>query len=440
MRLNWTLNIACSTCKIRSCNIDHTKIYMDQKRKRSIVLTPEAQELIRIQVAKVWQENGDGRKFTREVQAEILGVSVATATRMLSGSGIDRASAQIACRNINLEWNAAYVVERVDLTSDSNPTEPSIKDDSSISAHTSNQSSNRTWRFYLVFGLTVVGFSTATFGLVSKISHLGMNRQEEIEFERVLQQRAYQLFSASNYVDALPVGEVAVKKARELGLQEDLGINLRTLADIYDALGRSKDAIRSYEEADQIFTSLGEAPHIPPVCEALGMALLRAKQYDQASRYLWKAYIGWDAQHLHVGRAMAARDLGALALERQHAKEAITWYDEAENLLPGAEEEELRMDIRAQRSVANAELGSPGTAIDQLKRCEQFWGIKNHRRWIATTRLQLGQVMFLTRNLTEANEFLNQSLRGFELCGDLIGIRKVKEIQNLLQPLVNKLP
>ena len=408
---------------------------MTQKRKRSVVLTPAALDLVRAQVEKRWQELGQGKKLTKEVQAELLGVSVATVTRMLAGNGVDRTSVQTAFRNINLEWRRELV-----MGSDIAPGQ--LEDELSVNpiesdvpvASKSARYSVRARSVFAYAGVAVLSLGTvlALLGWRARSAPPTLTKQAAIEYERLLGNHAFTLFSASSYDSAITEAGNAVQMARDLGLQVDLAANLRILGDIYEATGRSSDAITAYEEARKIFQSMSEFHRLPPIYEAIGMAQLRSGQYEAASQNLWQAYTGWHTQRDLTGQAMAARDLGTLALELHKTKEAIRWFDEAEAFLPKVGQDDLKMDIRAQRALATAYSGATLPAISQLCICEQYWKVRSHQRWIATTHLQLGLAMLLASRSIEAERFLNLSSEEFALCGDRIGLKKVNNAKKLL--------
>ena len=81
---------------------------LPRSRKRAVQLTPEAIESLKDALLIKWQ--GDRRlgKLTRETRAEILGLSVATADRVLSGKGADRSTLILAFRSVDLPWDDDY--------------------------------------------------------------------------------------------------------------------------------------------------------------------------------------------------------------------------------------------------------------------------------------------------------------------------------------------
>jgi len=61
-------------------------------RERAVRLTAEAREALRQALNACWHQSGAPGRLTREARADLMGVSIATANRILDGEGVDRST------------------------------------------------------------------------------------------------------------------------------------------------------------------------------------------------------------------------------------------------------------------------------------------------------------------------------------------------------------
>src|SRR4051812_4110967 len=80
----------------------------EPSRRRAVQLTPEALNNLKCALSEKWHLEERPGKLTREARAEILGISIATAERVLTGKGVDRPTLTLAFRNVGLSWHESY--------------------------------------------------------------------------------------------------------------------------------------------------------------------------------------------------------------------------------------------------------------------------------------------------------------------------------------------
>ncbi|RYG73002.1 hypothetical protein EON77_12250, partial [bacterium] len=70
-----------------------------------MTLTPEGLSLVQDTLLERWQSGASSGKWTRETRAGLLGLSVATSEKILSGGAADRGTLALAFKNLGIDWD-----------------------------------------------------------------------------------------------------------------------------------------------------------------------------------------------------------------------------------------------------------------------------------------------------------------------------------------------
>lgn len=345
-----------------------------QRRRRAVCLKPGAIELVQQAIYQKWLESGSEGKLTRETRGEILGLSVATTERMLSGKGVDRPTLTLAFGRLGLAWDDAYLVGEEEVSFVVKP-EPS-------SPPTVN------WLLLVVAAIVV---TCASIGLARWKWFRDLAAESDKVTGSMNQPIAVgtKLFEEGKYDEAEAAINQAVAQARKQNDAGRLASALRIDADIALAKGLMHRAESGYAEALHIRRALRDDKALPALQEALGDLCTKMNKLARAREYLLSSLKGFEKLKDETGVAMACRDLGTVSHREKDLQLAVYWFDRAEKSIAGLGKADLETDITARRALAYFDLGKRSEARKILNQCLQYWERREHPRWIEQTKKQI---------------------------------------------------
>lgn len=383
-------------------------------RKRAVRLTDEANALLKQRLFERWEAGGKGGRLTREARAELLGVSVSTADRILSQDGVDRNTLVLAFKSVGLDWDDSrceYVVRSGDDDAEPKAVEAEVPQP--------KLRSRMRWILWpaLILCLLAAGpvYHEVTFFRDQNYlySLIGVFNKK--------MDGASEAFHAGNY----PLAEDYIGQARKIALRldsvEKVALARRIEADIAAAQGSLAEAKELYSEALQIRESMGDERSYPALQEALGDLETRTGDFKHAEIHLQKSLAGYQREKDPGGIAMAYRGLGSLAFERGQLDEASLMFSSAIGALQG-KGPAMEKDIEARQALVLRERGRYADARSVLQGCLTYWVKEEHPRWIAKTRWQLATVEAEAGNSRTARQLLVQAKEGYQRVGDRAGV------------------
>lgn len=408
------------------------------KRTRSVRLSAEAVRSLEGLLELRRQADHPNEKLTRPLKAEILGVSVRTADRLLNGEPVDRSSIVFAFSRLGSEVDPSYIL--VDESSpdgeDSEIEDPTRlhleecstgKPDSDSgreqAVHRSNQSRRLYWALLALPVLTLV-----VFGAVNSVQTMGAvsaHRLKENIQETLI--AAHSAFQKANYKEAERLFHDVIEKnkgARDIAYSADAKRGLAEIAiyraDYKTALSLIDQAIALRKEFDQ------ESPHA--VLAALrGEILQNLGDFKEAERCYRTAIGIYGRNKEPFGVALTQSSMGDLFTDQGRFEDAEEEIVSCLNF--------LRINHK-DREVAATQLllaklrdrqGRPKEAIRVAKEALAYFEKEGHPRWLAKTNLILGQALGHANQRAEAKASLQHAQSLYQAVRDPRGLTLVSD-------------
>lgn len=383
-------------------------------RRRGVCLCDDARRLLNEALIRQWQREAGPRKLTRESRAELLGVSVATAQRILGGERADRATLMLAFKRLGIPWDESFCRP---------PEAPGLADEPCDSVTPqplvpTTQSKRRPIGPLLIvasLGLSLVA-ALVRWPVSSSDSDPWRDRFNESLSAGTTQ---YQL---GNYGAARPLLNGAVLLARQHGSAGSMASAIRMLADVDFAEGRLESAKSRYEQAIELWSLFGKEAAIPAVFEGLGTLKARMGALSDARKDLDRCLRGFATNGDVPGVAMACRDLGWVEYLGGRLDAAKSWYDAALRALELQGKPDIEVDVRGRYALVVAGQGRFAEARRQLRGCLEYWRLRRHPRWVAQTQYQMAMVDASAGRWSDARRLLADGRRGFAAVGDPLGV------------------
>jgi len=379
-------------------------------------LTPEALEKLTAALTSRWNGNLAPGRLTREARAELLGVSVATAARILAREGVDRATLSHAFKMVGLTWDDSYC-------------EPVTSEPDAAVRPAREQPIRRPlsplWGRTLIVGSLTSALILAT-GQQSIFARHPAGDAWRPAFHKALADGTAS-YHRGDYASAeLQLGR-AIEMAREHEAARYLSSAIRMAADLSSAQGDLEEAKERYVDALSLRRAFEDDPARPAILEALGALEARTGEYPPAQAHLDESHAGFRKAGDPVGVAMAKRNLGTLAFLQGDYALAQTWFASSLEAVSGRNKPDIETDVRARQALVLRDTGSLAQARSELEACLDYWMSREHPRWIAVTEFQLGTVEVRDRRTEAARSMLRRSLEGFRKVGDKAGAAEASQ-------------
>lgn len=370
------------------------------RRQRAVRLTEEALALFRARLTEEWSRLGLPGRLNREARAALLEVSVSTAERIIHRKGNDRAVLQHAFAKIGLPWDESYCEpmpggEQVQPTP---PKQPVLRNT------------------ILRWGIPALILPTllAAWAFTRRDNGVDPMSYQLVESGR----RAYH---SGNYDEAERKLKLAAERSSSHRQEDQLAETFRLEGELRAAKGDFAGARELYNKALVIFDSFGTEWAEASLLEALGVVETKLGRYREAERHLTESLAVLRKLKDPRGAACTLRSLGVLYATQGDALKAHRHFFAAEQEMKQNPDENLLMDMRAQRALLASLEGDPAGALLELQTCLRHWERVGHRRWIATTQLQIAQVMARAGH-GDADELAYAARKNYLSVGDQFGI------------------
>lgn len=386
-------------------------------RNRAVRLTPEGLELLKAGMVRAWESDPNRSKLTREARADILGVSLGTADRIMKQQGVDRSTLSLTFKKLGLTWDDRFceLVSR----GKGEPEEPSA--DHSSATLTRTPFRQRPWRRALL----AVGGVLALVLAVALTQPPTPESKESIRHSGFLENltAAEQAYHKADYAAARYHLAQVLTFVEENPKAPELSLALRLAGDVASSEGKYTEALNSYRDALVIRRRTNRQPNtIPPLLEAIGDTELKLQNYESATGYFSECLQGYKSMGDLGGQAMALRGLGSAAAGLGNVAEAKRRFNEGLAVIEGQDSAAMAADIRARLALVLRDEGRLDEAKTMLANCLDYWQEAGHKRWIAKTRYELGTVEYLLGRANVAMMMLSQSRADYESLGDEGGV------------------
>ena len=382
-------------------------------RKRAVRLAPEALEDLRNALDRRWLADPRGDRPTWEHQAEILGVSIATARKILANGGTDRTTLRVAFGRLDLPWSDACC-EPVVLP----PEAEEVEAVQPPPAPPVPEAKPKPYR-RLAFAGALIGLAVAAIGLGA----FALGATEEEDWGQACA-RAYDeglaLYHRGDYKGAHAPLERALDIARRHDSAEKMSLALGLSGNLAGAEGDLQEAKKDYEQAWRLRDRLHQEFQKPSLEEALGDVETRLGEYAKAEAHLLSSIEGYRRFGDPVGVVLAQRDLGSVALGKGDLDDADDWLRRSLAGLRRAAkpQPDIVADIQSRQALVLLERDRPQEARTLLQGCLDHWSRKGQPRWIALTEMQLALAEERLGLREAARERLARSLAAFGRIGD----------------------
>jgi tetratricopeptide (TPR) repeat protein len=403
-----------------------------QPRRRAVRLTNDATEALKHALTEKWRADKQTGKLTREVRAEILGVSVATSERLLSGKGVDRSTISVAFRNVGLEYSDKVFEPLV-------PEDDALPPDQQPMPEVNHPQTRHKWSRFVSF---VLAASVLLAVVMTTVKHPASASGKPVTADWATRfniefAEASNLYHEAKFAEAQKRMDSAMDIARSHDSAGQFSGALRLAGDLQAAHGAFRQAKDSYSAALKLRGMMHQDTTLPPILEALGDVETKMGDYASARMSLTQALNGYTNGKDRVGIAMTARDLGTLSFDGGDNRCANLWLETSLQALHGLSKMDLEADVRARKALVIARQSRLDEARTALCQCLQYWTMRGHPRWIAVSEYQLGTVESAAHRFPKAAVLLSRSLSGFEKLGDEDGAVHAKLALARLGPRID---
>lgn len=389
-------------------------------RRRAVCLRPEGRRRLEDALTAKWQKQAPSRRLTRELRAELLGLSPGTTERLLRGEGVDRATVALAFQACGLE---AAESDFAPIQSAEHPAQQPAEHPLAERAGAAPPAAPapppvRAPRLRPGWALAAAGLLAAALlfalGTPGRAPEPAAWRQE---FDTI-----YQRGLDHYHHGRLTAAQAELNRALTLARAHDsvygFGYALRLAGDIAYAQGKYEEAEALFYECLRARRRLGAEQFLPEVWEAIGNVQLRRGRLAAAKASMQRSLDGHTRIDHEVGMAMAARGLGSVAYRQGDLEGARHWFRKSLEFLEDVPEPGLRTDIRGRIALVLHREGRSREALEDLQACLRYWREQRALRWIALIELEIAGVLADTRAHALAEAYAARSAQGFRDIGD----------------------
>lgn len=381
--------------------MDHRK----GRRKRAVCLTKDAIELLEAHIIEQWTQKGKSTRLTREARAEMLGVSILTADKILNGEGVDRASLIISFKSLSLEWHARYCVSAT--------SSPEL---AQLPVPKKRRLVTPLRVAIFVCSLALIG---AAFPVVYRASiEYGNLWQKDF---RTHMDKGWKAFHSGEYGLAGTEIEKSYEMAKVYRQADALAEAVRFRGEVLAAKGSFDKAQLCFQEALTLNQSIGTFQYSSSILETIANNEVKMGQLSEAVKHYQESLEYGKSFRNRNDIASAYRGLGSLRLLQNKPQDAENFFQQSLATLKNDVNPNMVVDVRARLAMVWVQVGRVDEAITVLKNCLQSWKDQKHVRWVATTQLQLSKAYQRQGDREKAKEYLETALKGFQQVGDKNG-------------------
>lgn len=398
-----------------------------ERKRRAVRLSEHGLETLNARLVERFEryaEEYPRAKLTREVSAELLGLSARTVGPLLRRGPVDRSTVMEAFRMLEVPWKEAFC-EEIEPSSGSEPAEQAL---------TEVQPKAKGIRYWLAtHKLTALaGFAVLAFSVGFLIKQARQPTDTRPDWQIQFQEKMIEATSAyhrADYSKAWTLQRAAALIAHRQRDVADIAYSLQLEGQLLAAAGKDEEALQKFENAKTELQTAGFSNDLYHSTLELGAeAKLRLGKLSGANEDYLECLGQAQKEKSRVSIAAAFRGLGSVAYAQKLFPESVKWFDEGLSTLINGEEADMACDIRARRSLAVCELGRFDEALSTLNSCLAHWKAKGHPRWIATSEYQLGLVWKKKGDAIKSTTLLTQARSGYGAVGDQGGVLKCDEL------------
>ncbi|HMS55520.1 MAG TPA: tetratricopeptide repeat protein [Fimbriimonadaceae bacterium] len=377
-------------------------------RRRAVRLTEEALLLLKSRLNDEWDRLNLTGRLNREARAALMEVSVGTSERILNRKGNDRSVLQDVFKQLNLEWQDSFA-------------EPMPNPSPSEVAPAPAPFPSPRARMPLV---------AAGFVLPALLAIWAFTRKPQIEDPLAMQlvEEGRKAYHEGKLEKADTILEKAIYRATSHRHESALAEGIRLQGEVYAATGDLEQAVECFKKSLVLREAFKFEWAYASVLEVLGAAETRLGRYGDAEAHLLEALKGLRETNDFRGAASTLRSLGVLYAAKGDPNRARRQFDLAELEMKRNPDQNLLVDMKAQRALLASAEGDHQSALLDLRQCLAHWERLSHRRWIATTQLQIAQVSARAGRSADALAMARIAKQNYEHVGDLFGVRQCNQI------------
>jgi tetratricopeptide (TPR) repeat protein len=419
-----------------------------QSRRRAVVLTPEGLAALQEATHRVADTRGLSGRMSRKERARLYDVSVTTLCKIEKLQRVDRQSLIVAFKNVNEPWREDYIrsadsaahweheeraehVERIQQAPipEAAPAlaeTPEGVDRLQEVATSAATAGTAGWfrSVYAAAALFLLAIALlGTRAILKSHAEEGLRRQHS-----ALMHEGITAYYAAEYAQADAHLTDALAVARRIGEARKLSDTLHRLGDLLVVRGDLEEACARYAEALTIIDAMGMFTRRAPILESYGNALLRMSKPAEAEQRLLQSLQAYEADGNQIGTAMAYRGLGSVSAHVGDFERAERFFNDALAALDGLDESDLRMDIRGRIALIESGRGNPARAREILGDCLEYWEERGHPRWLALTKMRIGQIELREGNRGAATALLVDARSLYKSVADSLGVRECDDL------------
>ncbi len=385
-----------------------------QTRRRGVRLKPEAlkelSERLDGMVDRHVAAHPDARP-NRELEAEIIGLSVRTVGKILRGEPVDKNTLCVAFRHVGLRWDESFCELPADH--EDQPTVPLAQ---------VRPKRRLEWLFAVALVPVVV-----VAGAVQVWRPLWRQDEGHRAFIRGMDSAAV-LYQSGDYVKARATVDSLEPLAKKSLNVNDIGWVLRLKGDLDTVEGNYTKALDEYQQAMSLMRSAGLSAYYLSALEGAADTELRLGMLNEAKRDYTERLGHATKARQPVEVAASYRGLATVAAALGNTTEAEKLFNRALGALGHQEDPAMSIDIRARKAVALASATSYDESIQTLQQCLAFWTKRGHNRWIATTEYQLAGVYLMQGAKAKADVLLADARSRYQAAGDKDGVTRCDKL------------
>lgn len=355
-----------------------------------------------------------------------MGLSVATAEKLIRGKGVDRGTIEHAFARLGLPFNQdcweplSDAFETVEEPTETNKPEVS----------TANKRLGfRPWARWIVAALALGAVSASAWMYLPRASQ---PREVPAKSFRDHFARAFQLYHQGEYERAQ--AELAIAKRFNFAHAVNTEVGVQMLeGEIASAIGDLAAAETHFEEAIKLYERSDASDGLPYAYLNLGETLIKSDRLEEAARALAvSADLATQLKQPH-SRAMAHLGLATVGIKRHEFSSAERAITEAETYFKRNAMEPELMDAASRRAALLREQGELDESRVLLQRCEAFWKQKQHARWSARISMELGLLERSAGNNHLARKHFEKARNGYLGVGDRFGQKRAISLAESLK-------
>ncbi len=426
------------------------------KRARAVRLSPEGIAVLDDHLETRWRAEFPDERLTRPLRAELLGVSVRTADRLLSGSPVDRSSVATAFARTACELLPEYLIEQdptaagnselgmdddLDTTDEDRIYESVEVADSPVTVIATSESSKFSsttesvrresrsdspprafyWALLLVPVISVMIIAGATTGRGND----AMANQQYRESIQILLTKGHDAYQKGEYDKSERLFYEVLEKnqvARDTTYFADAKRGLANLA-IYR--GDYSKALKLVDESLALHQEFDADNPYGPLNETKGDIYMKLGSIAEAEKSYRTSIIYYGRSNEPLGVAMVQGELGSIYTKTNRLAEAETELTSALKWLKFNKRPREIAAIQLLRAELRIKQNRIAEAIQIARDALAYFTKEDHKRWKAKSNLVLGRALLAAKSTSQAESCFKEAESLYREIKDREGLKSV---------------